>query len=474
MPDLKAKEGCCEEASLMSKRFYIPCNAPAAFIVKHDGRDEGPYRMCAACADHNVRNRGGRVVETLSPPPEAAPQTVPPAMQITEYNATAAGLADLRGRLANVVYDVTTTAGMDMARKDRAEVRGLRLALEKKRVEIKAPALERSRLIDAEAKLLTAQLEALETPIDEAIKREERRKEEARAEKERVERNRVIDIRGRIDSMARIPLLLAGASSSRLAKAAEDLEAQPVTTETYQEFLDEALNVKRVVMRQIGDAFTAKLAEEQEAARLKAEREAFEAERAAEAKRQEEAKAEADRLERQRLARIEAEDMERRAKAADEEREARQAREKADAEAKALREAEDARVRDEHAREAARIETARKEVIARQEEERETERRRLATQREEQEAKHAAQVRIDQAQQVEREAIVAENERLAAVNARNEKINAARRSNAKQALVDIMGICRNDDISDVDARYEIGLIAEGTLRPAVKEQRAAA
>lgn len=395
-------------------------------------------------------------------------------MQIAEYSATVAGLAELRGRLSKIVYDVTTTAGMDMARKDRAEVRGLRIALEKKRIEIKAPALERSRLIDAEAKLLTAQLEALETPIDDVIKAEERRKEEAKAERERVERNRVAEVRARIDTMARIPLLLAGASSARLAKAAEDLEAQPVTADTYQEFLDEALNVKAVVMRQVGDAFTAKLAEEQEAVRLKAEREAFEAERAAEAKRQEEAKAKAEAEERQRLARIEAEDMERKARAADEERVARVAREKADADAKAAREAEDARVRETNAQEAARVERMRQEVMTRQQEERETERKRLEAQREEQEARERKQREVEATQTAERERQAVESARLAAIEARNRKVDAARRNNAKQGLVDILSICGDGSIGDADAREQIGLIAEGTLRPAAKEARAAA
>lgn len=54
--DLKAKKGGCEEASILSHNFYIPCNAPAARLVKT--RDPKPYRMCAACADHNVKNRG--------------------------------------------------------------------------------------------------------------------------------------------------------------------------------------------------------------------------------------------------------------------------------------------------------------------------------------------------------------------------------------------------------------------------------
>jgi hypothetical protein len=58
--DLKAKPHCCEEASPASHNFYIPCNRPAAKIVKT--RDPEPYRMCDICANHNVRNRGATIV----------------------------------------------------------------------------------------------------------------------------------------------------------------------------------------------------------------------------------------------------------------------------------------------------------------------------------------------------------------------------------------------------------------------------
>ncbi len=51
----------CEEASMFSVTGYIPCNAPATTIVFH-GRRERPYWMCDSCADHNVKNRGGRVL----------------------------------------------------------------------------------------------------------------------------------------------------------------------------------------------------------------------------------------------------------------------------------------------------------------------------------------------------------------------------------------------------------------------------
>jgi len=62
-PVLKAKDHCCEEASLSSHSFYIPCNRPATHIVGWIGRSDAPIRMCEMCADHNVKNRGGYVAE---------------------------------------------------------------------------------------------------------------------------------------------------------------------------------------------------------------------------------------------------------------------------------------------------------------------------------------------------------------------------------------------------------------------------
>lgn len=51
----------CQEAAILSKAYYIPCNKPATAIVYH-ARDGRGYYMCAMCADHNVRNRYGELV----------------------------------------------------------------------------------------------------------------------------------------------------------------------------------------------------------------------------------------------------------------------------------------------------------------------------------------------------------------------------------------------------------------------------
>jgi hypothetical protein len=65
----------CQEASFLSRGTYIPCNAPATKVIFHD-KDRRGYYMCNPCADHNVRNRGGRDV-TAKPPAAARGRSCP-------------------------------------------------------------------------------------------------------------------------------------------------------------------------------------------------------------------------------------------------------------------------------------------------------------------------------------------------------------------------------------------------------------
>ncbi len=191
--------------------------------------------------------------------------------QISEYSHTASALAELRNRLQNVAYEVSTTKGLDVAKKDRAEVRGLRTALEAKRVELKAPALERSRLIDAEAKRLTAELVALEEPIDLQIKAEERRKEVEKAAREQAEREAAAAIQARIDAIRSVAILPAGLKASGVAQAIGHLEAVSITLKEYGDRAGEAAQAKVQTLERLDGLHIAALAHEQEQARLVAE-----------------------------------------------------------------------------------------------------------------------------------------------------------------------------------------------------------
>lgn len=144
---------------------------------------------------------------------------------IAEYTPTEQALAELRGKYAAVVFDVSNGKGMAEAKAARAELRDYRVALEKKRVEIKAPALERCRLIDTEAKRITAELSALEDPIDETIKAEEQRKEREKAAREQREREAMEARNRRFDEIRGYPLRAISATCDEIAALIAEAEA---------------------------------------------------------------------------------------------------------------------------------------------------------------------------------------------------------------------------------------------------------
>ncbi|MBK8752383.1 MAG: hypothetical protein IPL99_12370 [Candidatus Competibacteraceae bacterium] len=298
-------------------------------------------------------------------------------MQIQEYNETTAALAVLREKYCTV-FEVQTAKGMTAAREARAEVKGYRVALEKLRVEIKAPALERTRLIDAEAKRITAELLSIEEPIDAAIKAEETRKAEEKAAKERAEAVRVAAIRERIEAIRHYFTAAVNKNSVEITAAIEAMDAMALEESDFAEFLI--------------DAITAKIQTRDALIVLRAERLDHEAEQARVI------------AEREELKRLRQQDEEQKAEKA-----------KTDAEAKAKADAEAAAIRQQQEAEAARIAAAQKELDERQRKIDEEERR----QKQEADAKaKAAQDEADAKAKVEAEA----EAKAKAKNGRSKKI----------------------------------------------------
>jgi hypothetical protein len=305
---------------------------------------------------------------------------------ITEYSKTEAALSDLAQRYKDVVFDVSTPAGMSVARKGRGELRGLRVSLEKTRVEIKGPALERCRLIDAEAKRITAELLALETPIDTVIKNEEQRKEREKAEKDRIEAERIAGIQAAIDRYAQDALAMAGRSSSEIEKAIAGMHAIAIG-DSAAEFKEQALAAKSAAITKLNELHAAALEQEAEQARIKAEREELSRLRAEQEQRAREEQARIAEETRKRAeaeaaarAKIEAQERASRERIEAEERKARLVREEADRKARETLEAEQREARKKQAEEDAwiksereRIEAKRREIEARERKAREAE-----------------------------------------------------------------------------------------------------
>lgn len=290
---------------------------------------------------------------------------------IQEYNKTTAALTELRARYVRP-YDVRTSAGMSEAKEARATVRGYRVALEKTRVEIKAPALERTRLIDAEAKRITAELLAIEEPIDAEIKAEERRKAEEKAAKERAEAARVESIKFRIAYFQDRVIAASNRDSKTITAILKDLESAKLDEADYQELLPAAVAAKIAAIEKLEIMLNERIyaedeqarikAEQQaEAARIQAEREELARLRATEDARQTEERRIAEAARKAEEARLAAERQRHEAEL----RAQREQQEREEREAKALRDAEESRIKAE--REA--IEKQRAELEARRREE---------------------------------------------------------------------------------------------------------
>jgi hypothetical protein len=205
---------------------------------------------------------------------------------LTEFSRVEAGLAALRAKHGNTVYEVSTTAGMDAAKAARAEIREPRFAVEKVRKAAKAPLLAIGRRIDAEAARITEAILAIEMPIDDQIKLEEARKVAEREAKRAAEVERL-----RLEAAAKLK-----AEEERLAAERSEIAAEQARLSAERARIDaEAAEARREAElemaaqrkaiaeeRALAEAEARRVADEQaaEAKRLAAERAAFEARQA--------------------------------------------------------------------------------------------------------------------------------------------------------------------------------------------------
>lgn len=167
-----------------------------------------------------------------------AHEVLPPTTtEIAEFSATAAGLAELRSQLEGATFDCTTTKGDKEARESRRMLVTLRTSLEATRKELKSPLLAKAKLIDEEAKRITGEIVALETPIDTVIREAEAVREAAKAERERVEAARVNGHLERIQAMRDLPLSLVGKPGRDIANA---LSAAAPVAEDFEEYQGQA------------------------------------------------------------------------------------------------------------------------------------------------------------------------------------------------------------------------------------------
>lgn len=266
---------------------------------------------------------------------------------ITEYNPIRAAIAELATKYKGILFDVSTTKGMEAAKAARAEVREPRYNVEKIRKLLKEPALAFAKRIDDEAKEYTASLLAIETPIDGVIKSEELRKAAEKAERERIQAKRDEEIQTRIGEIGLALVAAAGKSSAEVAVAIDNLASIKITEVDYGDRAGEAEVLRRRALVTLGEVLAAVEAQEAEQKRLVTERLAFEREQIAVREKAEAARKEEEArlaLEREKSRRKQAEQQAINDAARKEIEEARQKLEAEQAEARRIAEAAQAEI----------------------------------------------------------------------------------------------------------------------------------
>lgn len=276
---------------------------------------------------------------------------------LQNFDRVAAGLSLLEKNYKNVLFDVETPLGLAHAKAARAAIREPRYEVERLRKGAKAPLLALGKRLDAEATRITNALMTLEVPIVRQIDELEARKEAEKQATAAAEAKRIADIQARIDQMRNMAAELAGFPSALITDYLDGVIAT-VIDESFAEFQQIASDAKGATVGRLSQLRDAAIAQEAEAARIKAERAELAKLRAEQKERDRimrtEHEAEAAKVaEQQRLERLENERIAAESRAKFEQEECT---------AKAIRDAEEARI----AREASDLAKAQKEFQAMQ------------------------------------------------------------------------------------------------------------
>lgn len=202
---------------------------------------------------------------------------------LVEFDTVAAGLADLKARFGNVIYDVWTTAGMAAAKAARLEIRGPRYAVDKVLKATKEPLNAIKKELDDRAGQITAALLEIETPIHEQIKAEEDRKAAEKAERERVAAAQKLVIDNAMTWIRNHAVQAVGKSAADIKELVTSLETMEVTLETFADRAGEAEQCRLMTLEVLNGLHAAVAAQEEAAAKVEAERIRLERERLAQA-----------------------------------------------------------------------------------------------------------------------------------------------------------------------------------------------
>lgn len=193
-------------------------------------------------------------IEGSLPAPNDLITVAPDAYVATVFAPYATELAHAKVAADNVAFDITTTAGFELAIEQRAIFRNLRINAEATRKERKDPFLKFGKLIDAKYKELAEDIAPYEDRFDALVKAEEARKEAAKQAKVQAELDRVDAIHRNIAAIRGAVAMAAGQPVVMVQSIIAKLELASID-DRYGEFIamaqtakDEALAALQTVL----------------------------------------------------------------------------------------------------------------------------------------------------------------------------------------------------------------------------------
>lgn len=237
---------------------------------------------------------------------EESKKSIAPAVAVTdiaEYRPHEEQIVRLETTYAKLVVDCSTSEGLASAKEVRVDIRDVRYALDKTTKTALVPYQQKVK--EAQARVnqvkefgetLKTRVLAIEEPVDEAIKAEEKRIADAKAERERVEAERVEAIRAKITRFSSVAAAYASRSATDVSSVLQNVKDSVILPEEYGEFEAEGTIARDNAIEQLEALHKAAIDREEAAAKLLAQQKELDELR----ERQRKADAEAEELRRQR------------------------------------------------------------------------------------------------------------------------------------------------------------------------------
>lgn len=208
-------------------------------------------------------------------------KTVVPAVavtDITEYRPHEEQIVRLETTYAKLVVDCSTSEGLANAKEVRVDIRDVRYALANTTKTALVPYQQKVK--DAQARVnqvkefgeaLKDRVLAIEAPVDEAIKAEEKRAADAKAERERVEAERVEAIRTKITRFSSVAAAYASRSAADVATVLQSVKESVILPEEYAEFEAEGTIARDNAIDQLETLHKSAVEREEATAKLQAQ-----------------------------------------------------------------------------------------------------------------------------------------------------------------------------------------------------------